>query len=391
MVKVLHTADWQLGMRASGLGQAGAKVREARFDTASAIMELAKQREVDFILIAGDLFEDNGVSNGTIYRAAETLKAAAPVPVFIIPGNHDPATADTVYDRPAWASEVPDNVLVLREREPVELEELNVVLYPCPLTQKLSTADPTTWIAERDFDGRDVIRVGLAHGALDIHNKQYNFPIAPDRAETAALGYLALGDWHKMYTHDARTAYSGTPEQTDFGEEGTGNVLLVEIAGKGDEPKIEEVHVARLAWLKWEAEAASGTVGQLRQRVRDLDDPEHTLLRLALRGAVAPETQKELEALREFASSRLLRFELDDSSVSLMLEPDGIREALRPGALRDVCDVLLSLRRGGDMAEPTDAESVRTVMQDLPEEVCRDDTVIERALQILCELSQTSE
>jgi len=389
-VKFLHTADWQLGMRASGLGEAAAGVRETRFVTASAITETAKQRGVDFILIAGDLFEDNGISNTTIYRAAEVLKKAAPTPVFIIPGNHDPGTADSVYNRSAWTSETPSNVTVLRERKPIELDELNVVLYPCPLTQKQSTGDPTAWIADSDLDSAEAIRLGLSHGALDIHNKEYNFPIAPDRAETASLDYLALGDWHKTYIHDARTAYSGTPEQTDFGEEGTGNVLLVEIVGKGHEPKVEEVHVGRLEWLKWEEEAASETADQLRQRIRDLDDPEHTLLRLVLRGAVGPEVLNEVEALREFASSRLLHFELDDSAVSLMLEPDDIHEALPLGALREVCDVLLSLRPGAGMEGPMDAESLRALLESLPEGVCRDENVIERALQVLCDLSQRS-
>jgi len=390
MAKLLHTADWQLGMRASGLGEAGVRVRETRFDTARAIMELARDEGVDFILIAGDLFEDNGVSNDTIYRAAEALKKGAPVPVFIIPGNHDPASADCVYDRPSWTSEVPDNVTVLKERRPVQLDETNVVLYPCPLTQKQSTGDPTAWMVESDFDSGQAVRIGLAHGALNIHGKDYNFPIAPDRAETASLDYLALGDWHGTYIHDARTAYSGTPEQTDFGEERTGNVLLVEIGGKGQAPKVEGIHVGRLGWLKWEEEAAAATLEQLRQRIRDLDDPEQTLLRLALRGAVAPEVLKEIETLREFAKSRLLRFELDASQVNLMLEPDDIREALPPGALREVSDVLLSLRPGPGMAGSIDAESLKTLVESLPEGLCRDEDVIERALQVLCELSQQS-
>jgi len=388
MVRFVHTADWQLGMRASRLGKAGAKVREARFDTASAIVELAKKREVDFILIAGDLFEDNGVGNDTIYKTTEVLKEAAPIPVFIIPGNHDPGTADSVYDRPAWTSEVPGNVRVLREQKPVELNKLNVVLYPCPLTQKQSRADPTAWIVENDFDTGDMIRIGVAHGALDIHGREYNFPIAPDRVETAALDYLALGDWHETYIYDAFTAYSGTPEQTDFGEEGTGNVLLIEIADKGDEPKIKKVRVALLQWLKWEAEAAPGGIEHLRQRIRDLDDPERKLLRLALRGAVAPEVLQEIEALREFASSRLLHFELDDSGIRLVLEPEDIRQALPPGSLREVCDVLLSLRPAGDVGKPMNTKDVNAVLEGLPKQVSTDEKVIERALQILCELAR---
>ena len=51
MVRFLHTADWQLGHRASGLGERGGDVREARFEAAGRIMDLACDENADFILV----------------------------------------------------------------------------------------------------------------------------------------------------------------------------------------------------------------------------------------------------------------------------------------------------------------------------------------------------
>ena len=57
-----------------------------------------------------------------------------------------------------------------------------------------------------------------------------------DRAATARLDYLALGDWHGTRRIDARTWYSGTPEPDRFKANEPGNVLQVDIARAGAEP-----------------------------------------------------------------------------------------------------------------------------------------------------------
>lgn len=388
MTTFLHTADWQLGMRAKGLGDAAATVRDRRFDTVAAILELAEEQKVDFVLVAGDTFEDNGVSNDTIYRATQALEKAGTIPVYVIPGNHDPFTADSIYNRPAWTSSVPENVTVLTEREPVVLEEHDVVLFPCPLSQKQSREDPTAWIVDDDTDAGDAIRVGLAHGSLDIHGKDFNFPVAPDSAGRGELDYLALGDWHRKYVHDAHTAYSGTPEQTDFGEQDTGHVLIVEIPEKGGDPTIEEHQVGQLNWLKWDHDLAQDPPDELRHRIQELDGPEDTLLRLTLRGAIGQEMLSELDGLREFTTSRLLYFDSDEEALGLVLGTEDIREILPPGTLRQTAEVLLALRTGDDVEEGITVEGAAEALENLPDGVDTDEQVVERALQILCGLGQ---
>ena len=60
--------------------------------------------------------------------------------------------------------------------------------------RKRSSRDPTGWIPPRE-EGDDRLRIGLAHGALDILPVDTtNFPIAPDRDERSGLDHLALGE-----------------------------------------------------------------------------------------------------------------------------------------------------------------------------------------------------
>jgi DNA repair exonuclease SbcCD nuclease subunit len=54
LVSFLHTADWQIGMKASRVADAAENVRKARIDAAQQLIRMASQLQVDFVLIAGE-------------------------------------------------------------------------------------------------------------------------------------------------------------------------------------------------------------------------------------------------------------------------------------------------------------------------------------------------
>jgi DNA repair exonuclease SbcCD nuclease subunit len=72
-MRFLHTADWQIGMKASQVGEAGTRVREERIAAARRVVEAARGAEADFILVAGDTFEDNGVDRVLVQRVVDAL------------------------------------------------------------------------------------------------------------------------------------------------------------------------------------------------------------------------------------------------------------------------------------------------------------------------------
>jgi hypothetical protein len=79
--------------------------------------------------------------------------------VYVIPGNHDPAIAASLWQHPSWNR---PNLNVSLEEVPIEAAP-GVTLYPCPLTSKSSRIDPTAWIAQAGGSG---VRIGLAHGTV---------------------------------------------------------------------------------------------------------------------------------------------------------------------------------------------------------------------------------
>ena len=247
MVRFMHTADWQLGMKASQAGSSAGAVRQARFAALHAMADLAKKEHVDFVVAAGDIFEDHDVDDLVVKKCINALERFAPVPVFILSGNHDPLVAGGVWQRSSWRQAGP-HVKLLENQNEVAVGP-NAVLYPCPLTQKFSRTDPTASIPNRLDDDKRV-RIGVGHGALDIlPEKDLNFPISAGCPERTGLDYLALGDWHGTL-HHGKCHYSGAHEQTKFGETDPGNVLIVEIASAGEQARVRSVRVGQLRWTE---------------------------------------------------------------------------------------------------------------------------------------------
>jgi hypothetical protein len=270
MAKFLHTADWQMGMRAVHAGSRARQVREKRFEAATRVVGAAKAHAVEFVLLAGDTFEHHDVDDVVVKRTADILNQLAPIPTFILPGNHDPLVPGGVWDRQSW-KRVGDHIRLCSD--PREIEIAGTALYPCPLKQKRSGNDPTSWIPPREPGDRRV-RIGLAHGGLDILGQALNFPIAASRAESSGLDYLALGDWHSYLLH-GRAAYSGAMEPTDFAEHDSGFVSIVDILAAGAPPTIRRERTGMLTWV------------ELNSIVRDITDVEALERTLRERGPAA--------------------------------------------------------------------------------------------------------
>src|SRR6266446_6853053 len=62
------------------------------------VLATARAFKADIVLLAGDTFDNHAVTAATIDRAGRLL-ADAGLPVVILPGNHDPATPDSIYVR----------------------------------------------------------------------------------------------------------------------------------------------------------------------------------------------------------------------------------------------------------------------------------------------------
>jgi DNA repair exonuclease SbcCD nuclease subunit len=286
-MRLLHSADWQIGARFRQFGAQAGRLRDARVRTLRRVLELAADRHVDALLMAGDLFEDHQIEPAAVAEVFELFAMHGAVPIFILPGNHDPiGSPSAIWARRPFVSP-PAHVKIFAAAEAVPLA--GGFLAANPLTQKQSAIDPSLRLVElaRALPA-DVIKVGMTHGspAIGGMHQPDDFPIAIDAATRAGLDFLALGHWHSALPLDGgRMLMAGTPEQTDFAEHGSGSVHEIDIERAGALPKITALACGEMQWRHLEAEFATGE--ELFAQLLACD-PARTVLRATLHGLAEP-------------------------------------------------------------------------------------------------------
>src|SRR5262249_52430193 len=110
-MRFLHTADWQLGMTRHFLaGDAQPRYSAARRDAVAGLGALAAEVGAEFVVVAGDVFEHNQLDPKVIGQSLEAMRAIG-IPVYLLPGNHDPLDASSVFTSAFFTRECPDNVI----------------------------------------------------------------------------------------------------------------------------------------------------------------------------------------------------------------------------------------------------------------------------------------
>lgn len=344
MLRFIHTADWQLGLKLRFLqGDRGARARLERFAAVERIADLAAERRVDAVLVAGDVLDDNAVGADTLQAARDVLERFAPIPVLLLPGNHDAATPDCALKRLACGP----HVRPLLEAVPLDLGAAR--FYPCPLRRRHEREDPTAWLPPRR-DG-EPLRVVLAHGGVLEFSEQGETPNRIDLGRILEKGfdYVALGDWHGLLRLHPRAWYPGAPEATRFKERDPGRVLLVEIDAPGAEPRVEPLAVARTRWLRIDAGLEGAQeVQALEARLEGLAERSWTLVELRLEGELPLAQRARLEALLERQGRELLHLDVDDGALADSASEEALEGLAAEGFLGLAAE---ELRTGGTAEE----------------------------------------
>jgi len=292
-VKFLHTSDWQLGMTRHFLSE-GAQERysQARFDAIRTMGRIAKEEQCRFVVVCGDAFESNQVDRKTVARAMEALKEVS-VPVFILPGNHDPLNAASVYRSSTFIERKPAHVQVLENAAPSRVAE-EVELVGAPWLSKRPVTNPLEDAINALAPVSGVNRICLAHGAVDT--------LAPDRESAGIISvamleqaitegkinFVALGDRHSLTKvgDSGRIWYSGTPESTDFRETHSGYVHIVEIGDGTVSSKGIQIGQWRFIERERVDLNTADDIRALRKALEEIENKDRTVVRLNLVGSL---------------------------------------------------------------------------------------------------------
>ncbi len=250
MIKFIHTADIHLDSPLRGLeAHQGTPVEEIRGATRRAfenLIDLAVDEKVDFLLIAGDLYDGDwqDYNTGLFFVSRMGRLHQAGIKVILISGNHD------AVSRITRTMPLPDNVVHLSSRQPqsVVLEDCGVIIHGQSYATKAVRENLASGYPQRD---PDYFNIGLLHTSLNGREGHENYaPCKVDDLRSKGYGYWALGHVHKRETvaTDPLIIFSGNIQGRHIKETGAKGATLVTV----DDGLVVEVEERELDVLRWE-------------------------------------------------------------------------------------------------------------------------------------------
>ena len=326
-IRFLHTGDWQLGMTRHFFSE-GVQERfaQSRFDAIRKLGRIAKEEDCQFMVVCGDVFESNLVDRKTVSRAIEALKDV-PVPVYLLPGNHDPLNAASVFRSTTFLERKPIHVHVIEDTTPIRVDD-GIEIVGIPWTSKRPLQDLVALTTGKLDPSVDALRICVAHGMVDNLSPDPDDPslISLHAAENAItenkIHYLALGDRHSFTKvgDSGRIWYAGTPEPTDYNEVKPGLALVATINEAGVTTR--DANIGRWKFIEREQVDlyTREDIEALRGWLEKLEDKERTVVKLRLVGALSLSLHGELEELLSHAQEILGAVETRTDNLVIMPE-----------------------------------------------------------------------
>ncbi|ABE52181.1 metallophosphoesterase family protein [Methanococcoides burtonii] len=293
----VHAADLHLDSPFLGLSEINTKLSQvmakATFDAYNNIIDLCIEKNADFLLISGDIYDSADKSLYAQLKFLEGLKrlSSAGIAAYITHGNHDPLNG--------WSAslEWPANVKIFSgddvetvfvEKDGNVIASINGISYRTKHIQEN--------LAKR-FQKKDALSpftIGMLHCTVDSGGGHY--PYAPcsiqDLKETN-YDYWALGHIHypQVLETDPYIVYSGNPQGRNPGELGERGCTLVEVDQKGN-IKLDFVPVDSVRWyveelyvdgLETEAELIE-LLEETMDKLSEIAEGRYIISRFILRG-----------------------------------------------------------------------------------------------------------
>ncbi len=329
--RFMHTSDWQLGVTRQFLNtDSQARWAEARFDGIRRLGRTAQEEKCEFIVVAGDIFESNQVDRRTVIKACAVM-ADIPIPIYMLPANHDPLDASSVFGSKPWKDRKPAHVHVLDVSGKQFEVRPGIEVVGAPWTSKRPLTDLVAAAASGLQPAPGVLRVMVGHGAVDQLSPDRDNPAVIQVAEAekaiqeGRYQYLALGDRHSLTPigTNGRIFYSGTHEAYDFVEVDPGKVLIVDL----NEDGVTATPRQNGVWCFEVHEAQISTADDVEALGRHLDamaDKERTILKLGLVGTLGIQAHARLEEIEEHARDLFAAVVRSGSRSELVVMPDNV-------------------------------------------------------------------
>ncbi|SJM95273.1 Metallophosphoesterase [Crenothrix polyspora] len=356
-MKFIHAADIHLDSPLTGLSAyADAPVEMLRTATRDAFTNLvteAIEQQIDFMVIAGDLYDGTWKDHNTgIYFCSQMgrLKKVG-IPVYVLFGNHDAESEMTKK------LQLPDNVFIFDTRKPstFRLEHLKVALHGRSFKDKETTENLVT-----GYPGpvSGLFNIGVLHTALEGNSAHANYaPCSLDELHAKGYHYWALGHVHdyQIWQGASTVVFPGNLQGRHIRETGPRGAVMV-TADESGVQKVERLFVDVLRWHGLEVNVAecnalSEVVAVIGKALEAVVENNPSTIPVAIRVTITGKTPAhgDLFGLESQLRAEVLalagaiggeRLWIEKVKVATSAQDDGEAVRARADALADLQDLL---------------------------------------------------
>ena len=242
-IKFLHCSDIHLDSPVKGVSEE--KINERRRELRSTFLRMmgyVRDREIDYVLISGDLFDNDYVMGGTAEVLIREFRSCPDTKFIIAPGSHDCYNGNQIYP----SSRLPDNCYIFNSDtlSRFDFEEDKVTIYGWAFMDPTLVENP---IYDKHVD--DVSKINIVCGYADLEGAadSATCPISTEDLKRFGADYYALGSHHEgtdFVNLDASMyAYSGSLECMGFDDPGIGGTKFISVKYNNGELSIDAKHM----------------------------------------------------------------------------------------------------------------------------------------------------
>lgn len=267
--RFLHAADIHLDSPLHGLSRyEGLPVDEIRSATRAAfdnLVQCAVDEAVDFVVIAGDLFDGDwrDMATGLYFAKAMGRLDQARIPAFLLAGNHD--AASVISRTVPW----PPNVRLFGSRRPEthRLPEISVAVHG----QSFSTPAVTeNLVLAYPAAEAHTFNIGMLHTALAGRQGHADYaPCSVDDLRSRGYDYWALGHVHEfeVVSTEPYIVFPGNVQGRTIRETGAKGAVLVDVAD-GEVTSVERIELDVIRWARLDVDCTGARMDEVGDLLR---------------------------------------------------------------------------------------------------------------------------
>ena len=246
------------------------------------VIEYIKENDIEFLFIAGDVYEHQYIRKSTIEYINNLFKEIPNTKIYISPGNHDPYIKNSYYNQFKWN----ENVHIFFSKvEKIALEHVDIYGYGF---DDFYCTD--CGIENVTIENPSKTNILVIHSTIDganLEEKQYN-SISRKVLEEKGFDYVATGHIHKLDYNtyeNQKIVYPGSLISLGFDELGRHGMIVGEIQEESKALKTEFIPLSENDFEEMELDVTDIiSKDELIEKINDLDIADNQLIKVILIG-----------------------------------------------------------------------------------------------------------